>query len=105
MSDEQDPIIADNSTLVADGSFHWLLFWKERPNGSRYRRLNGCVHAHETDKTQSREKGQFGGENPAVRVHALLGVFCLNTRFPFEKNCVIKINHLLISIDKQIFQG
>jgi len=29
--------------------------------------------AHETDKIQSHEKGSFGGENPAVRVHALLG--------------------------------
>jgi hypothetical protein len=25
------------------------------------------------DKTQSHEKSQFGGENPAVRVHAVLG--------------------------------
>lgn len=33
----------------------------------------GTRLAHETDKTQSHEKCQFGGENPAVRVHAVLG--------------------------------
>ena len=43
------------------------------PNGSRYRRLEGRRLAHETDKSQSHEKGQFGGVNPAVRVHAVLG--------------------------------
>ena len=32
----------------------------------------GTRLAHETDKTQSHEKSQFGGENPAVRVHAVL---------------------------------
>jgi hypothetical protein len=42
-------------------------------NGSRYRRLAGRGFAHETDKTQSYEKVHFGGENPAVRVHAVLG--------------------------------
>jgi len=33
----------------------------------------GTRLAHETDSTQSHDKGQFSGENPAVRVHALLG--------------------------------
>ena len=35
----------------------------------------GMRLALETDKTESHEKGQFSGENPAVRVHALLGSF------------------------------
>jgi len=35
----------------------------------------GTRLAHETDETQSHEKHQFGGENPAVRVHAVLGGF------------------------------
>jgi hypothetical protein len=35
----------------------------------------GTRLAHETDKTQSHEKSHFSGENPAVRVHAVLGVF------------------------------
>lgn len=42
-------------------------------NGSRYRRLEGRELAHETDKIQNHEKSQFGGVNPAVRVHAVLG--------------------------------
>jgi len=46
-----------------------------RANGSRYRRLDGCGLAYETDKTQSHEKSHFNGVNPAVRVHALLGIF------------------------------
>ena len=33
----------------------------------------GTRLAHETDKTQSCEKAQFDGVNPAVRVHAVLG--------------------------------
>jgi hypothetical protein len=33
----------------------------------------GTRLACETEKTQGLGKGQFGGENPAVRVHALLG--------------------------------
>jgi hypothetical protein len=33
----------------------------------------GTRLARETEKTQSYEKGHFGGANPAVRVHALLG--------------------------------
>ena len=44
-----------------------------RANGSRYRRLEGRGLAHETDKSQSHEKSQFDGVNPAVRVHAVLG--------------------------------
>jgi hypothetical protein len=32
----------------------------------------GTRFAYETEKTQSHKKSQFGGENPAVRVHAVL---------------------------------
>jgi hypothetical protein len=35
----------------------------------------GTRLTYETDKTQCHEKSQFGGENPAVRVHAVLGNF------------------------------
>jgi hypothetical protein len=43
----------------------------------------------ETDKTQSHEKSQFGGENPAVRVHALLGA---HTKCqPMGKNGNLKV--------------
>jgi hypothetical protein len=35
----------------------------------------GTRLARETDKTQSHEKSHFGGVNPAVRVHAVLGAF------------------------------
>ena len=37
----------------------------------------GTRLAHETDKTQSQEKSQFDGVNPAVRVHAVGGVLWL----------------------------
>jgi len=36
----------------------------------------GTRLARETDKTQSHEKIQFSGANPAVRVHAVLGSSC-----------------------------
>jgi hypothetical protein len=39
----------------------------------------GTRLALETDKNQSHEKCHFGGENPAVRVHAVLGAFFRNT--------------------------
>jgi len=35
----------------------------------------GARLALETDKIQSQEKSLFDGENPAVRVHAVLGDF------------------------------
>jgi len=56
-----------------------------RPNGPRYRRLDGLGLAHETDKTQGHEKSQFGGENPAVRVHALLARFRLMIHKPLAR--------------------
>jgi hypothetical protein len=40
----------------------------------------GTRLAHETVKTQSHEKSQFDGVNPAVRVHAVLGGSDLNQR-------------------------
>ncbi len=47
-------------------------------NGVRYRRLEGRGLAHETEKTQGHEKSQFGGANPVVRAHALLGLTVLD---------------------------
>jgi hypothetical protein len=43
----------------------------------------GTRLAHKTDKTQSHEKSQFGGANPAVRVHAVLGAFELSENLVF----------------------
>jgi hypothetical protein len=44
----------------------------------------GTRLARETDKTQNHEQSQFGGVNPAVRVHAVLGS-AQSGRLPFRK--------------------
>jgi hypothetical protein len=45
----------------------------------------GTRIAHETDKPQSHEKSHFGGVNPAVRVHALLGAFSSDNRIVYPQ--------------------
>jgi hypothetical protein len=38
-----------------------------------YWRMEGRGLANETDKTESHEKSEFSGENPAVRMNTVLG--------------------------------
>jgi hypothetical protein len=50
-----------------------------RPNGSRYRRLEGRDSPTKRSKPVATKKSQFDGENPAVRVHAVLAsLFVVN---------------------------
>jgi hypothetical protein len=46
----------------------------------------GTRLAPETDKTQSHEKSQFDGENPAVRVHAVLAGALLRQSHRLKKD-------------------
>jgi hypothetical protein len=59
------------------------------PNVLFYPLVGGTRLAHETDKTQSHEKSQFGGENPAVRVHAVLGGVFTVTKFQIQGLCLV----------------
>jgi hypothetical protein len=45
---------------------------RKKPNGSRYRRLEGRDSPTKRPKLKAK-KSLFDGANPAVRVHAVLG--------------------------------
>jgi hypothetical protein len=55
----------------------------ERTNGPHYQRRVG-LDSSEKRKNQKPEPTRFGGVNPAVRVHAVLGCFLDWTGNPFE---------------------
>jgi hypothetical protein len=61
----------------------------------RYRRLEGRGLAHKTDKTQGHEKGHFGGVNPAVPVHAVLGALTEHQTFQLEQTTIANLTELL----------